>query len=282
MALFIAIVSAIGWFVGEYYFEGAGFSFVGFALIFAGISSFVSYYHSDKIVLAISRAKEVKESDNQYLYRLVENLCIGAGLPKPKIYMIEDSAMNAFATGRDPEHAVMCFTSGIVEGLEKLELEGVIAHELCHIGNYDIRLMSIVSVLVGTVTLLADLFTRGIFYGGGRRRGKSSGGGGVLLVAGLILVILSPIIAQLIKLAVGRKREFLADASAALLTRYPDGLAGALRKISMDRETLEVANGATAHLYIANPLKGRGKGGIANLLNTHPPVDERIKRLEDM
>jgi heat shock protein HtpX len=277
---FVAVISAIGYVIGQYFGEGSGTFFLGLALIFSGISGFVSYYESDKIVLAISGAKELKESENQYIHKLVENLCIGSGLPKPKIYLIEDTAMNAFATGRDPQHAVICFTSGIIKGLNKLELEGVVAHELSHIGNYDIRLMSIVSVLVGSVVLLSDWFTRGMFYGGGRKRDRD--GSGILMIVGLALIILSPIIASLIKLALSRQREYLADASAALLTRYPKGLSDALRKISGDREVLEAANGATAHLYITNPLKGNQGGFMAGLFSTHPPVAERIRRLENM
>ncbi|MBI2414667.1 M48 family metallopeptidase [candidate division WWE3 bacterium] len=282
---FMVVISFIGWFIGEFYFDGAGVSFIGLAMVFSGISSFISYYNSDKIVLAISGAKEVDFNDNPELYHLVENMCIAAGLvTKPKIYLIEDSAPNAFATGRDPQHAVICFTSGILSKLEKRELEGVIAHELSHIINYDILLMSIVSILVGTITLMADWFTRGIFYGGNRRRSSNSESGlnGIILIVGLILVILSPIIATLIKLAVSRRREYLADASSAMLTRYPKGLADALVKISGDTEVLEAANGATAHLYIANPLKGGHDGFFSSLFNTHPPVQERVKKLLSM
>lgn len=283
MVGFVVIVSFIGWFIGEYFLgQGSGLSVLGFALIFSGLISFFSYYNSDKIVLAISQAHEVPQKDNEYLHNLVGNLCIGAGLPKPRIFMIEDTAMNCFATGRDPKHAVICFTSGIVQKLDKLELEGVTAHELSHIGNYDVRLMSVVSVLVGTVTLLADWFTRGMFYGGGRRRKGDDSFGGLLLVFAIVLVILSPIISTLIKLAVSRRREYLADASGALLTRYPKGLAEALRKISMDTEPLEAANGATAHLYIENPLRSGRGGFMARLFDTHPPVEDRIKKLLEM
>ncbi len=280
IALFIAVITAIGWFIGEYYFERSGISFVGFALIVSGITGFFSYYNSDQIVLAISKAHPVTEDQAPNLHKLVDNMCIASGLPKPRIYVIDDTAMNAFATGRDPKHAVLCFTSGIIQGLEKRELEGVVAHELSHIGNYDIRLMSIVSVLVGSITLIADFFTRGMFYGGDRRRNKSSGNGVIVLI-GLILIILSPIIATLIKLALSRNREYLADASAAMLTRYPQGLANALIKISKDPEILEAANGATAHLYISNPLKGNSNW-MASLFSTHPPVEERINRLLQM
>ncbi len=282
MALFIVVVSVIGWFVGEYFFEGDGYSFIGLALIISGITSFYSYYNSDKIVLTASKAREVTYDDAPDLHKLVENMSIASGIPKPRVYVIEDSAMNAFATGRDPQHGVICFTTGIINRLEKRELEGVIAHEMSHIGNYDIRLESIVSVLVGTIVLLSDWFTRGFFYGGRRRRSDSSEGGGYLFLIGLVLIILSPIVATLIKLALSRDREYLADSTGAMITRYPKGLADALRKISSDTEVLEAANGATAHLYFASPIR-EGVSGIASrLFSTHPPVEERIKRLEQM
>ncbi len=281
MLAFTAVISAFAYFFGQYFGEGSGAVFLGLGLILSGVSGFISYYFSDRIVLSISGAKEVKESENPYIHKLVENLCIGSGLPKPKIYIINDTAMNAFATGRDPQHGVICFTSGIIERLGKLELEGVIAHELMHIGNYDIRLMSVVSVLVGSIVLLSDWFTRGIFYGSNKRNNRSEGSG-LLMLVGFVFILISPIIATLIKLALSRSREYLADASAVLLTRYPKGLADALRKISSDREILEAANGATAHLYITNPLKGEQATFMARLFSTHPPVAERIRRLEAM
>lgn len=281
IVIFIIVISLIGYIFGEM-FSGDGRAFVPLALIFSGLSSFFSYYNSDKLVLAISGAKEVTPQENDYLHDLVDNMCIASGLPKPKLYIINDTAMNAFATGRDPKHAAMCFTSGIVSKLDKRELEGVIAHELSHIGNYDIRLMSVVSILVGTVTLLADWFTRGMFYGSKRKSDSNSDLGGLMLILGLVLIILSPIIATLIKLAVSRNREYLADASAALITRYPQGLANALKKLSVDREVLEAANGATAHLYISNPLRGNSANFLSSLFNTHPPIEDRIKRLETM
>ena len=282
VTLFIAIVSAIGWFVGEYFYEGSGVTFLGGALIFSGISGFISYYNSDKIVLGISGAKEVKFEDGPDLHKLVENMSIASGIPKPRIYVIEDSSMNAFATGRDPEHSVICFTTGIVQRLEKRELEGVIAHEMSHIGNFDIRLMSIVSILVGTIMLLADWFTRGAFYGGSRKRSSdSNSGGSIFFLVGMILLILSPIIATLIKLAISRNREFLADATAVSITRHPRGLADALMKLGSDREVLEAANGATAHLYIVSPVRTLGKA-VEGLFTTHPPIEERINRLLQM
>ncbi len=255
-----------------------------FAVFFSVIYSLISYFFSSRITLALSRAKEVDRNSAPELYQLVENLTITAGLPVPKIYIIEDTALNAFATGRNPEQAVIVFTSGILQKLNKTELEGVTAHELSHIGNYDIRLMTLVVVLVGVLTLLADFFLRFAFFSG-RGRDKNSGQiQMVFAVAGIALAILSPIIATLIQLSISRKREFLADASGVLLTRYPEGLASALEKISQDTEPLEAANKATAHLYIANPLKNNkgSVGWFSGLFNTHPPVKERIRRLREI
>ncbi|MCL5775220.1 MAG: M48 family metallopeptidase, partial [Patescibacteria group bacterium] len=249
IGIFLIIISLLGW---AFSLRFGDARILYFAVGFSIFSSFISYYFSDSITLAISGATEVDRRANPELYRLVENLCIAGGLPTPKIYIIDDTAPNAFATGRDPKHAVVCFTTGILQKLEKPELEGVVAHELSHIGNYDIRVMTLVVVLVGTITLLADWFMRASFFGGRRRSSDREGGqlGALLAVLSIILVILSPIIATLIKLAVSRKREFLADASGALLTRYPEGLARALEKISKDTEPLEAANKATAHIYI--------------------------------
>ena len=255
-----------------------------FAVIFSSVSAFISYFYSDKITLAISKAHQIDLKTQPELYRTVENLCIAAGLPMPRVYVIEDSALNAFATGRDPKHAVVCVTSGLLQKLNKTELEGVLAHELSHVGNYDIRFMTLVVVLVGIITLLADWMLRASFFGG-RRTSDNNSGGQLFLLIGIILALLSPIVATLIKLAVSRKREFLADASGALLTRYPEGLASALEKINADHEPLEAANKATAHLYIANPLKdhkGDSQGWFASMFNTHPPIEERIKRLREM
>ncbi|MBI2593300.1 M48 family metallopeptidase [Candidatus Daviesbacteria bacterium] len=254
---------------------------IGFALIFIGISNFISWFFSDKIVLSVSGAKPVSLDSNRGLYRTVENLCIAAGLPLPKIYTIEDSAPNAFATGRDPKHGVICFTTGILSKLNKQELEGVTAHELSHIGNRDTLMMSVVSVLVGTIALLADWYMRSMWFGrGDNNRNNNSG---MLMVFGIIAAILAPVIASLIQLAVSRRREFLADASGVLLTRFPQGLANALKKISSDKEPLEVANRGTAHLYIVNPLKGnQALDGFAKLFSTHPPIQDRIKALQEM
>lgn len=281
IVLFILFVTTVIFIYGKA--SGYGLSYIGIGLIISGIIGFSSYYYSDKMILGMSGAKKIKKSDNPQLFRIVENLCIGAGMPMPGIYIIEDSAINAFATGRDPKHAVVCVTTGILDRLDKVELEGVIAHELSHVRNYDIRLMAIVVILVGLVALLADFFMRNLWLGGNRRDRGSGNAQSIFLFIGIILAVLSPIIATLIQLAVSRKREFLADASGALLTRYPEGLASALEKIAKDKEPLEAANNATAHLYIANPFKGKIEGSwFANLFNTHPPIEERIKILRSM
>jgi heat shock protein HtpX len=281
---FLVIIAALGFVFSQAYGRP---EILYFAVGFSVFSSLISYYFSDSITLALSQAKEVDRQNNQELYRIVENLCIAAGLPTPKIYIIEDTAPNAFATGRDPEHAVVCVTTGILQKLEKSELEGVIAHELSHIGNYDIRVMTLVVVLVGTITLLADWMLRASFFGGRKSNDKEGGQlKAIFMIVGIILALLSPIIATLIKLAVSRQREYLADASGALLTRYPEGLARALEKIDRDQEPLEAANKATAHLYIVNPLKelkGQSSvGWFAGMFNTHPPIADRVKRLREM
>lgn len=264
------------------YGEIGGLGITGFALIMAGVMNFISYYWSDKIVLAISGAKPVDEKSNKELYRLVENLTIAGGLPLPKIYTIDDSAPNAFATGRDPKHSAIALTTGILQKLNKTELEGVIAHELSHIGNRDTLVMTVVSVLVGTIALLSDFFLRSMFYGG-RDSDSDNKGNTIFLILALVAAILAPIVAMLIQLALSRRREFLADASGVLLTRYPQGLASALIKISSDKEPLEVANRGTAHLYIINPLKGQSAvGWFASLFNTHPKIEDRVKALQQM
>lgn len=251
------------------------------AVIFSVVSSWGSYFLSDKIVLAISRARQIEKKDNPYLYRIVENLAITSGLPTPRVYIIDDTAMNAFACGRNPKHAAIAVTQGIIDRLENEELQGVIAHELSHVKNYDILLQTIVVTLVGVVALMSDFFLRMSFFGH-RRRDDRDGGSqlqAIFMIFALALAILAPIAATIIQLAISRKREFLADASGALLTRYPEGLARALEKISHDAEPLEVANKATAHLYFANPLKG---GAISKLFSTHPPIQERVNALRGM
>lgn len=291
---FLVVISALGWVFAQVYQNDA---ILYLAVIFSMGSALFSYYFADSITLAVSKAQEVDRTTNQQLYNVVENLCIAAGIPTPKIYIIQDSAPNAFATGRDPKHAVICYTTGILQKLNKMELEGVTAHELSHIGNYDIRVMTLVVVLVGVIALMSNWFLRFSFFGGRRSNNKNDGGVGIALFAiGILLAILSPLIATIIKLAVSRQREYLADASGALLTRYPEGLATALEKISADTTPLVEANNATAHLYIVNPFHEDraeatsehpqnphgGRSWFAGLFNTHPPIEERIKRLRTM
>lgn len=280
IAIFIIVVVALGWFFGEL-IGGYGYKGLIIALLISWLMVLFSYYRGDKVALWSAGAKKIQKNDNPYVWRLIENLCITAGLPMPRVYIIPDAALNAFATGRDPKHASIALTAGIIKALEKSELEGVIAHELSHVKNYDIRIMTIVIVLAGTLALLADFFLRSQFWGFGRRRDRDDGGLGViLLIAGIILAILAPIAANLIQLAISRKREFLADASGALLTRYPQGLANALAKIST-HSNIRRASGATAHLYIANPFAGSGKF-LGKLFSTHPPIEERIDALRKM
>jgi heat shock protein HtpX len=261
----------------------AGVVFIPMAILFSLAMSLFSYYAGDRLVLAQSHAQEVGEGEETELRNVVETLALGLGIPTPKLYIIEDPAPNAFATGRDPKHASVAVTRGLLEIMDRSELEGVIAHELSHVGNRDIRVMLLVTVLVGTVALLSDWLLRSMWWGGrddsdDRDRGS---GGAILMIVGIVLAILTPIIATLIQLAVSRQREYLADASGAFLTRYPEGLASALRKISADRNVLSVANKATASLYIANPLKDH-PFQFDHLFDTHPPIEERIKRLEAM
>jgi len=275
IALYIVFVTAIVWVISEIYGYGPGL--VIFAVIFSIIMSLISYYKGDKVALATSGAKKIDKSTQAgaYVVRMVENLAITAGLPKPRVYIIQDPAINAFATGRDPEHASVAVTTGAIEQLENEELEGVLAHEMSHVKNYDIRVLTLVVLLVGIITLIADISLRGMIFGGrGRREG-----GGALAIIGLVLIILSPIIAKLIQLAVSRKREFLADASGALLTRFPEGLANALEKIKNQNAKMKKANHATAHLFFSNPFSAKK---ISKWFSTHPPVDERIKRLRTM
>ena len=283
MLLFVLVITTV-----VYVFSkalGYGLGFAGIALVLAGITSIGSYYYSDKIVLTTTGAQEIKKSDNPELFRTVENLCIGDGLPMPRIYIINDPSPNAFATGRDPKHAIVCVTTGILTILDKSELEGVIAHELSHVKNFDIRLMGIVAILVGFIAIAANLFMNQLWWGGmGRDRDNNNNGAqGIFLIIGIALAILSPIAATLIQLAVSRKREFLADASGVLLTRYPEGLARALEKLEKDPHSLKSASNATAHLFIVNPFKGKQtKQLFVSLFDTHPPIEERIKILRSM
>ncbi|PIR78142.1 MAG: zinc metalloprotease HtpX [Candidatus Magasanikbacteria bacterium CG10_big_fil_rev_8_21_14_0_10_36_16] len=277
--IFTMFVIAIGWFLNAY--MGYGYGAVVVAVIISVIMTLVSYYKGDSIALSSAGAKEISKEENPYVYKMVENLAITSGLPMPKVYMINSGALNAFATGRDPEHASVAVTSGIVQALENEELEGVLAHELSHVKNYDIRVMTIVVVLVGAISLLSNWFFRARMFGGGRRSSNSNEGnaGGIIMIIGLILLILSPIVANLIKLAISRKREYLADASGSLLTRYPEGLARALEKISASDVPLQTASAATAHLFISNPFK---KKAFSSLFSTHPPIEDRINKLREM
>lgn len=277
MAVFFALVVLLGYFAGELWGTG-GVSGLTIAGIIAIVMGLVSYFAGDKVSLATAGAKELTDKEQfPYVWRMVENLSITAGLPMPRIFIIQDPAMNAFATGRDPAHASIALTTGLIGGLENEELEGVIAHELSHVKNYDTRLMMIVVVLVGVITLIADWSLRARLFGRGRREGGQIQL--IILIVGIAFIILSPFIAQLIKLAVSRKREYLADASAVLLTRYAEGLANALRKISSQGAQLQHANHATAHLYIANPFRN---SNFSKLWSTHPPVEDRIAALSQM
>jgi heat shock protein HtpX len=281
VAFFVAMIFLLAWVFER--LTGMGEGGLIFAALLAGVSAFASYYASDKIALAISHARPVTKEEFPHLFNVVEGLTIAAGIPAPKCYVIEDTAPNAFATGRNPEHAVICVTTGLLDKLDRVELEGVVAHEMSHIKNYDIRLQTLAVTMVGIIALLSDWIMRSFLWGGrGRKIGKDkSGAGAIFLVVGLVFAAFGPIIAQLLRLAVSRRREFLADASGAMLTRYPPGLASALRKISADAEPLEVANKATAHLYIVNPLKDI-KGRMNRMFSTHPPIEERIAALEKM
>lgn len=273
VGVFLAIVMGIGYFLSTYYNDP---SILIIAFVFSLVMNIASFWFSDKIALASARAVPADEKEYMELHRIVENLAITAGLPKPRLYIIPDMAPNAFATGRDKEHAAVAVTVGLLQILDRSELEGVIAHELSHIGNRDILLQSVVVVLVGFLSLLSHMFTRSLMFRGGGDDDRK--GGGILAIVGIALLILSPIIAQLIQLAISRKREFLADASGALLTRYPEGLASALQKISSAGMVMKTANDATAHLYISNPF-GSALNGLHKLFMTHPPVEERVAAL---
>ncbi|HEY3375112.1 MAG TPA: zinc metalloprotease HtpX [Candidatus Aquicultor sp.] len=279
---FIIFIALLGYVFGRLtYF---GYWGVAVALAIAIFMSWTSYYYSDRIVLSISGAHGAEKTEYPYLYNTVEGLAIAAGIPMPKLYVIDDRAPNAFATGRDPEHSAIAVTAGLLSMMDRLELEGVIGHEMSHIADYDIRLSTIAVVLVGSVFLLSAWMRQSFFWGGMRRSRDSQGAGPIIAILGLILIILAPIAAQLMRLAISRNREYLADAQGAMLTRYPPGLAGALRKLAADKHTLRTANEATAHLFIVNPLKNEGETGsrVTELFSTHPPIEERIKRLDEM
>lgn len=281
---FLVLVIGMGWVIS--YFTGSNTLLI-FSVIISVAMSFGSYWWSDKIVLAMSHAEPIQKSDDPELYRIVENLAITAGLPMPRLYIIEEPAMNAFATGRDANHAVVAVTRGLRQRLERAELEGVIAHEFSHIGNRDMLLSTMVVVLVGLVAIVTDLFFRLAWYGsfGGRDRDRDGGGQArlVLMLVAVTLMIFAPIIATLMQLAISRKRELLADASGALLTRYPEGLARALEKLDHDATPLRAANEATSHLFIDDPFKGRERASwLHKLFMSHPPVEERVRALRGM
>ncbi|MFH1749341.1 MAG: zinc metalloprotease HtpX [bacterium] len=276
ITIFLIFIIGLGW-VFAWIFASPWILYL--AVFISIFQAWISYFYSDKIALAVSGAREVKRQEALDLYRIIENLTITAGLPKPKIYIMNDPSLNAFATGRDPDHSAIAVTSGLLEKLDKSELQGVIAHEMSHIKNYDIRVMTIVVVLVGAIALASNFFLRSLWWGRGGR-GKDGGQLGVILmIAGIVLAILAPLIAQLIQLAISRKREYLADASGALLTRYPEGLASALEKIQNNSTPMKRANRATAHLFIANPFSAKK---ISGLFATHPPIQDRIEKLREM
>ncbi len=275
MVVFALLVTAMG-----YLFSRAtGNPSITFAVGIGGIVyALVQYFAADKIAVAINGAHQIEKTDNPRLWRIVENLAITDGLPMPRVYIMDDPAPNAFASGRDPQHALVCATTGILGMMNDTELEGVFAHELGHVKNLDIRVSMIVFGLVSIIGILSDIFLRMMFWGG-RDRDNENSGSGVFLILGLVAAILAPLVATLIQLAISRKREFLADATGALTTRYPEGLASALKKIESSGSVLRKQNTSTAHLFFANPLK---KGSFANLFSTHPPIEERIRRLETM
>jgi len=287
--IFITVVGfAVGYYIDWRYGVNNAYSILimVFALILAIIMSFASYYYSDRIVLSLTRATPLSREQDPRVYYAVEGLSIAAGIPMPKIYVIEDVGMNAFATGRNPQKGVVVFTKGLIDKLNDEELKGVISHELSHIKNYDILLGTIVVVMVGMISIISNIMLRSMIFGGsGRRRTSRSSGGGILtlilLVGGMLLILLAPVIATVIRLAISRNREYLADSTGALVSRYPAGLANALRKISENSE-VKTANSATAHLFIANPIGKKSRVMFKSLFNTHPPTEERIRRLENM
>lgn len=272
IGVFLAIILGLGAFFSQYYQNP---SILTIAIIFSVVMNIASFWFSDKIALSLARAVPADSYQYKELHRIVENLSITAGLPKPRIYIINDPAPNAFATGRNQKNAAIAVTEGLLQILDRSELEGVIAHEFAHIGNRDILLQSVVAILVGFISILADIFTRSLWFGGNR----DNRGSNILMLIGLVFIILSPIIAMIIQLAISRRREFLADATGALITRYPEGLASALRKISSSSAPMVRASNATAHMYIANPFGAKRFAGLHKLFMTHPPVEERIKAL---
>lgn len=281
MAGFVLFLVLIMYVAGE--ISGYGMSFIWIGVIVSLASCVGSYYFGDQIVIAMSGARKADRKTEFDFFTVAENIAIAAGIPKPALYVIDDTAMNAFATGRDPEHAVVCATTGILNRLDRRELEAVVAHEISHIKYYDIRLMVVVAVLAGTIAFVSDMFMRSLWFGGNRRSRDRDDNSGIFLIIGIVLMIASPFIASIIQLAISRNREFLADAGSAELTRNPDALVRALQKISKDSEVLEAATNATAHLFIANPFKDKSSHAwFASLFDTHPPIEERIRALKAM
>ncbi|MEK7547254.1 MAG: M48 family metallopeptidase [Patescibacteria group bacterium] len=278
-SVFLIVIIGLGW-AFSYVYGNQGI--LWFAVIFSTVSSILSYWYSDKLALYMAKAVQVEKKDNPELYRIVENLSITAGLPMPRVYIAPGQQINAFATGRDPEHAAIAVTDGALKRLDKTELEGVLAHELSHVGNRDILVSTVAVVLAGIISLLSDFFLRSIFWGGLGRRGNDGRGNNMLVLIGVVLSVLAPIGVMLIKFAISRKRESLADSSGVLLTRYPDGLISALRKIGADQMPLATARDSTAHLWLDNPFKGKSVSWWQKMFMTHPPIEERIKALNEM
>lgn len=274
---FFILVIGVGW-TFSYVFNNQ--AILVFAVLFSVVSSFASYWWSDKLALAFARAMPIEKKDNPYLWNMIENLTITAGLPMPRVYVTPERQMNAFATGRDPQHAAIAVTEGAIKSLKNEELEGVLAHELSHIGNRDILVSTVAVVLAGVISMLGDFFMRSLFWG--RNRNDNNRGGGILVLLGIALSILAPLGAMLMQLAISRRRESLADVSGALLTRYPEGLASALEKIGADNVPMQAAQNSTAHLWIDNPFKGKKVSWLQKLFMTHPPIEERVKALRGM
>lgn len=280
VTLFFVIVIGVGWIFAQAY-GNPGILYI--AIVFSVVMNVLAYWFSDKMVLRMTKAQPVSRENGRELYNIVENLCITAGLPVPKIYIISESVPNAFATGRNPEHAVVAVTTGLMERLDRSELEGVLAHELSHIGNRDMLVSTMVIVLVGFISILSDMFMRSIMWGGMRRRNNNDAGGGIIMILAIAAAILAPIAAILMQLAISRKRELLADASGAILTRYPDGLANALIKISKDPRPMRFASNTNAHLWFDDPFDNKERTPwLHKLFMTHPPVEERVKALRGM
>lgn len=283
VSVFILMITLIVYYISIAFEIDASIALT-IALLFSIISSWASYFYSDKIILAVSHARPATEAADKKIMNILDGLMISSGLPsRPRLYVVEDAQPNAFATGRNPKHAIICVTTGLLDKLEYYELEGVIAHEMAHIKNYDILLSAVVTVMVGFIVMLSDMFTRGFFYRSGRSKDNDSEGNGILMVVGLVLLILSPILGKLMQMAVSRRREFLADSTAIEFTRNPDGLISALRKLDDDPNELQIANKATENMYIVNPFKKKAnEKKKASLFSTHPSIDDRIEALQNI